>query len=114
MLRMVAGIFIMTTASADTAALPAARRGLRDFSDRLSPMLVKELRQGLKSPVFIWGLIVMQAALAVMAMVAMDEGNSQDVNAAFWWPVAGIVCILLPMRDLTSSRYQLQGAGNAG
>jgi hypothetical protein len=85
------------------------RAGLRDFSDRLSPMLVKELRQGLKSPVFIWGLILMQLALALMALVTMDEGNSSDSSLAFWWSGAIVVCILLPMRVANALRDEMGG-----
>jgi hypothetical protein len=102
----------MTTAAAEPAVLtsPAMPAALRDFSDRLSPMLVKELRQGLKSHVFTWGLIAMQLALALMALVAMGEGeNSEELNAAFWWPVAGIVCILLPMRVANALRDEMGG-----
>jgi hypothetical protein len=99
----------MTPAPAIPAVTPAPgeRTGLRDFSDRLSPMLVKELRQGLKSPIFAWGLIAMQAALAIMALVATEEGNSQDVNAAFWWSVTGVVCVLLPMRVANALRDEV-------
>jgi hypothetical protein len=72
-------------------------------------MLVKELRQGLKSPVFVWGLIVMQLALAVMAVVSMEEGIIEETTQAFWWSLAGIVCILLPMRVANALRDEMGG-----
>lgn len=99
----------MTTAAAAADVPPVPKAALRDFSDRLSPMLVKELRQGLKSPVFTWGLIAMQMALAIMAMVAMDSGNDRDANEFFWWSVAGIVCVLLPMRVANALRDEMGG-----
>lgn len=99
----------MTTAAAAADAPPVPKAALRDFSDRLSPMLVKELRQGLKSPVFTWGLIAMQMALAIMALVAMDTGNDRDANEFFWWSVAGIVCVLLPMRVANALRDEMGG-----
>jgi len=82
---------------------------LRDFPDRLSPMLVKELRQGLKSHVFTWGLIAMQLSLIVMTLIAMEEGNSRDINAFFWWSVAGAVCVLLPLRSANALRDESGG-----
>ncbi|HWB06000.1 MAG TPA: hypothetical protein VG796_23460 [Verrucomicrobiales bacterium] len=99
------------TPAAEIASVPvpATRVQLRDFSDRFSPMLVKELRQGLKSPVFVWGLIVMQMVLAVMAVVTMDAGESRETAIAFWWPVAGIICILLPMRVANALRDEMSG-----
>jgi hypothetical protein len=102
----------MTTAASDTAlpAAPVSRAaGLRDFSDRLSPMLVKELRQGLKSPVFIWGLIAMQASLVVMTLVVMDEERLSGSNLTFWWSVAGVLCVLLPMRVTSALRDEMGG-----
>ena len=72
-------------------------------------MLVKELRQGLKSPVFTWGLIAMQTALAIMAMVAMEGGNDRDANEFFWWSSAGVVCVLLPMRVANALRDEMGG-----
>jgi hypothetical protein len=77
---------------------------LRDFPDRLSPMLVKELRQGLKSHVFTWGLIAMQLSLIVMTLISLETGNDNDTNAFFWWSVAGTVCVLLPLRCANALR----------
>lgn len=99
---------MISAAPATTSpSLPTA--GLRDFSDRLSPMLVKELRQGLKSHVFTWGLIAMQLALIIMAVVSMEDGNSRDTNTAFWWSVAGPICLLLPMRLANALRDESGG-----
>ena len=99
----------MTTVAADPLPLPAdpAKTRLRDFSDRLSPMLVKELRQGLKSHVFTWGLIAMQLALVIMVLVSTEEGNSPDVNTAFWWSITGPVCLLLPLRVANALRDEM-------
>ncbi len=101
----------MTTAAASIPQGPATapRAGLRDFPDRISPMLVKELRQGLKSPVFVWGLIVMQLVLAMMSLVSMDEGNTSESSMAFWWSVAVTVCILLPFRVSGALREEMGG-----
>ena len=106
---MVAAPSAMTTATAVSESPPVTKAALRDFSDWLSPMLVKELRQGLKSPVFTWGLIAMQMALAIMALVAMDSGNDRDANRFFWWSVAGVVCVLLPMRVANALRDEMGG-----
>jgi len=99
----------MTSAATATTSPAPLTAGLRDFSDRLSPMLVKELRQGLKSHVFTWGLIAMQLALIIMALVSMEDGNRRDTNTAFWWSVAGPLCLLLPMRLANALRDESGG-----
>lgn len=91
------------------SAVPSGT-GLRDFSDRLSPMLVKELRQGLKSWVFTGGLMVMQLCLLIMALLSMEEGgNVPGITRMFWYSVAGTVCILLPMRVANALRDESAG-----
>lgn len=104
----------MTPVAADSAPLPSvaaapARVSLRDFSDRLSPMLVKELRQGLKSHVFTWGLIAMQLSLIIVALLSMEGENVRDINRFFWWSVAGPVCVLLPLRVANALRDETSG-----
>lgn len=96
----------MSSAAAETAppSLAPPKLSLRDFSDRLSPMLVKELRQGLKSHVFTWGLIAMQLALVIAAIMSMEGENDRDVNSFFWWSVAGPVCVILPLRVANALR----------
>jgi ABC-type transport system involved in multi-copper enzyme maturation permease subunit len=100
----------MSTPAADSLPLPAPRAtALRDFSDRISPMLVKELRQGLKSPLFTWGLIAMQIVLGIMAVVTLEDGMDRDSDYTFWWAVAGMVCLLLPARAANALRDELGG-----
>lgn len=101
---------LMSTPAAESLPLTAPRPAvLRDFSDRISPMLVKELRQGLKSPLFIWGLIAMQVVLAIMAIVAMEDGLDRDADYTFWWCVTGMVCLLLPARAANALRDEMGG-----
>lgn len=99
-------------AAAESAPPPTAAPvvSLRDFSDRLSPMLVKELRQGLKSLIFVWGLIAMQVALIVITMLSMDEEvDREDIHTAFWWSLAVPVCLLLPLRVANALRDETSG-----
>jgi hypothetical protein len=95
------------SAVATLASAPPARV-VNEFSDRLSPMLVKELRQGLKSPFFVWGLVLMQAALGIGSMVMMgDTGN--EATLFFWWASTGVICILLPLRAANALRDEMSG-----
>lgn len=71
--------------SSATAPLPA-----NDFPDWLSPIVVKELRQGLKSRAFVSIATLLQGGMAFMfviaALTAMSPGGSGvDALSGFFW-----------------------------
>lgn len=101
-------------AAVDAAVLsgsggPVTVRGLRDFSDRLSPMLVKELRQGMRSPVFVWGLIAMNLFLATVVWLTTEDAGSEELNQAFFGAYCIVVCGLLPLRGANALHEELRG-----
>ena len=65
------------TALTETGAPP----GAPDFSDWLSPILVKELRQGLKSRVFVGSFIVMQVVMIMAMGLRLLEQASGDAHS---------------------------------
>lgn len=79
---------------------------LTDFSDRLSPMLVKELRQGLRAKTFIGVFLSLQAFLAVMMFSATAASGSDRAGSM----VSGIifsffaiaVLIVQPLRGISA------------
>ncbi|MES2707007.1 MAG: hypothetical protein V4726_10440 [Verrucomicrobiota bacterium] len=101
--------------AAPTVASPAVPEpgvtvaGLRDFSDRLSPMLVKELRQGMRSPVFVWGLIAMNLFLVMIVWLTIEAPASEDLNQAFFGAYCVLVCGLLPLRGANALNEELRG-----
>ncbi|RYD38669.1 MAG: hypothetical protein EOP86_00125 [Verrucomicrobiaceae bacterium] len=106
-------------ATSPTAAVTASHQspdsgaaGLRDFSDRLSPMLVKELRQGLRSPLFVWGLMVMHLALVLVVWMTVSSESSppERLNRSFFLIYCGLVCGLLPLRAVNALHDELSGA----
>ncbi len=50
-------------AAAEPPEMPLVADRLADFSDRLSPMLVKELRQGLRAKTFVIVFLLLQGLL---------------------------------------------------
>jgi hypothetical protein len=77
---------------------------LTDFTDWLSPMLVKELRQGVRSRVFVYALLLLQGSLvlqAIVGLVASDAGQDTEGVSQFFWLLAGVFLILfLPLSGL--------------
>jgi hypothetical protein len=51
-----------------------------DFSDRLSPMLVKELRQGLRTKAFIGVFLALQIILGVILLGAVSVSSSYQAG----------------------------------
>jgi hypothetical protein len=92
-----------------TAGLPVAVPQIPDFSERLSPMLVKELRQGMRSPVFVWGLIVMNVFLSVNVWLTMVEPEERGLHRAFFGAFCALVCGLLPLRAAGALHDELKG-----
>ena len=78
-----------------------------DFPDWLNPILVKELRQGLRSGIFVAAWIVIQA-MAILALVS--EAAAPPAHGAsgvasrmgFWGGAAVVLWLLLPMGAVRS------------
>lgn len=72
-----------------------------DFSDALNPVLVKELRQGMKSRSFATAFLAMQALMVgSVAFQVLLRGNataSEAMNAAFWACAGLPLVIFLPL-----------------
>ncbi len=93
------------TSPAATATLPLPNDG-RDFPDRLSPIIVKELRQGLRTKVFVTLFIAVQALMSLIVIVSLTAAaNGVDASAGsgFFWIMIGLpVVFILPFRGFAS------------
>jgi hypothetical protein len=86
---------------------------LSDFPDRLSPMLVKELRQGLRTRSFIAVFLALQAILAIILLAAgagatSDNAGETISNIIFiFFSIA--VIIIQPMRGIAALSSEVKG-----
>ena len=87
-------------------ASPAAH--LVDFSDKLSPMLVKELRQGMRTNLFTVAFILLQAFMILCMLFGMNGGGS-ETSGFFWFFVIAAMLVVQPIRGFgaLSSEYSL-------
>lgn len=78
---------------------PASEKAARltDFSDWLSPMLVKELRQGLRTKVFVIAFVLLQAVLSVVLLFSLG-GGSDVTSYSFWLFSAVLIVGVMPLR----------------
>lgn len=77
------------------AAPPLA---LADFGDWLPPIIVKELRQGLRTWVFVGALILLQLVLLVVLVVSFQSKDVRRSTEIFWVVIAVIIVFLIPLR----------------
>ena len=87
-----------------------------DFPAWLSPMLVRELRQGIQSGAFFWTFLAMQAALFVVAAVtllAVSERPGPMISrgtGSFFWAILGLtVGLVIPLRAMTAIASERAG-----
>lgn len=82
------------TATAEPPPKPLVADRLSDFSDRLSPMLVKELRQGLRAKTFVIVFLTIQGLLLLVLLSAI-AGSSQPQRAG--GTISGIIFMFYSM-----------------
>lgn len=86
-----------------------------DFKDWLSPMLVKELRQGLRSRVFMAAFFLTQVLMILSTILNLTSSSSGEyngltemLNSVFWFMVAVPVLLLTPIRGFSSLHGELK------
>jgi hypothetical protein len=84
-----------------------------DFPDHLSPMLVKELRQGLRAKAFIAVFLVLQALLGLI-LLAATAGASSDragmvVSQVIFVFFALAVLVIQPLRGIAALSSEIKG-----
>ena len=82
---------------------PAPLGGITDFSDRLSPMLVKELRQGLRTKVFTSAFILLQVLLLFSTSIAsLAPGAGPALDGFFWFFLSLALSFIQPLRGINA------------
>jgi ABC-type transport system involved in multi-copper enzyme maturation permease subunit len=70
-----------------------------DFGDWMSPMVVKELRQGLRSRSFVSAYLLMHALLVSVLLIATSNPGEQGATSGFLWAMVGIpLLVVFPFR----------------
>ena len=81
-----------------------------DFADWLSPMLVKELRQGVRSKIFMSAFYLTQALMVlsvIFSLVSRGDGSNSNetfgfLNGLFWFMIGVPLIFLMPLRGFGS------------
>lgn len=86
----------------------AAITMLQDFSDRLSPMVVKELRQGLRTRVFAIVMMVLHGLLFITTLVGAAAKNPDAVGGFIGGITNLILCVILPLRGFSALAEEIK------
>lgn len=102
-----------TATAASAATPPPVPHSLDEFSDRISPMLVKELRQGLRAKTFVIVFLALQALLAVVLLSAIGassaESSGQRVSSIIFFFFSLAVLIVQPLRGIGALHNEIKG-----
>ena len=89
-----------------TQPAPPAVPTRADFPDWLSPMLVKELRQGVRTRIFVSQFILLQVAMLVtisLTLLVSATGDDATQGSVFFWlVVGGSILVALPLSGLNA------------
>lgn len=86
--------------------------GLSDFSDRLPPMLVKELRQGLRAKTFVGVFLGLQLFLAIVMLFATTasglDGAGEAVSRIIFFFFSLAVLVVQPLRAMNALHSEIK------
>lgn len=82
---------------------------LRDFSDRLSPMLVKELRHGLRTRIFTSLLTTFQVCMILIVGTGILGVEAKVIGNVFWSVALLALFVALPLRGFGILSGEVQG-----
>lgn len=84
----------------------------KTVDDLLSPILVKELRQGMRARVFVISFLLLQVFLVVLVLgnvAAQDDRGTLDVQDHFFWVIVGFaLLVLMPLRGLVAVSQEIK------
>lgn len=83
-------------------------------SDRINPIVIKELRQGLKSRSFVATFLGLQGAMVLsmfMYLAAVTTSNSdlQFSNGFFWFMLGLMLLVFMPLRAFQALHEEIKG-----
>lgn len=81
---------------------------IMDFPDRLSPMVVKELRQGLRTRLFGGVLVTLHLMLVLLTLMSGGAENAAAVSGWFDGIITLVLCIIMPLRGFSAVADELK------
>lgn len=83
-------------------------QSLNDFPDALSPMVVKELRQGLRTRMFVVVMLLMHVLMVIITLMGGGSQNAEGITALSDGIITMILCFILPMPALNALALEVK------
>ena len=84
----------------------------RKLDDWLSPILIKELRQGMRARAFVISFLLLQVFLCVLVIgnvAAQNDHQTLEVQNHFFWVIVGFaLLVLMPLRGLVAISQEVK------
>jgi hypothetical protein len=84
----------------------------KKLDDRLSPILVKELRQGMRARAFVISYLLLQVFLSVLVLAnaaAQGDHMALEEQSHFFWIIVGFtLLVLMPLRGLVAISQEVR------
>ncbi|WFB35380.1 hypothetical protein P3T73_14560 [Kiritimatiellota bacterium B12222] len=82
-------------------------------NDRLNPMVIKELRQGLKSRSFVASFLGLQGLMVLsmfiyLAAVSTGSGDLEFADGFFWFMVGLLLIVIMPLRSFQALHDEIK------
>ncbi|WP_395738415.1 hypothetical protein [Prosthecobacter sp.] len=81
---------------------------ITDFPDRLSPMVVKELRQGMRTRLFGGVMLTLHVLLILFTLMSGGAQNASVVSDWFDGIITLVLCIIIPLRGFSAVADELK------
>jgi ABC-type transport system involved in multi-copper enzyme maturation permease subunit len=97
--------------SDSTTASLTPPRASRDFPDWLPPLVVRELRAGLRGHFFTGALLLFHVCMITGAVYSAASSNRETTGVFFWLPAEILLCICTPIMAGNSLRREIKQRG---
>lgn len=100
-----------TPATESQADIDPIISGLSDFSDRISPMIVKELRQGLRTRTFTGTFLILQVILGFSMLgagMASSDNTGRLISSMVFFLFSLVALIFQPLRGTAAVATELK------
>ncbi|MEM1296599.1 MAG: hypothetical protein AAGH89_14625 [Verrucomicrobiota bacterium] len=83
---------------------------LSDFKDWISPIIVKELRQGMRTRLFTAAFIVLQGFMVLFVMIGFAEGGGSNAGTSgfFWFLISITLLLVMPLRGFAALSSEIR------
>ncbi|MDD5349229.1 MAG: hypothetical protein PHQ12_03360 [Chthoniobacteraceae bacterium] len=82
---------------------------MNDFADWFSPIVVKELRQGMRARAFLGIFLAIQFFMIICVVSSLGDGSRSGVTAIFWTFIGAAILFAMPLRGLAALNGEMKG-----